>query len=58
MDALTQREQEVGFWLAPRTIEKHVESVLRKLHVENRMAAAIALHAHFSTRTAQKPGAS
>jgi DNA-binding CsgD family transcriptional regulator len=56
--SLTERESQVGFWLAqgktnaeiglilnvaPRTVEKHVESVLRKLHVENRTTAAIAI---------------
>jgi len=57
---LTPRETEVGFWLsqgktnleigvilkmATRTAEKHVESILRKLHVENRTAAAMTLRA-------------
>ena len=65
MEALTQRELEVGFWLSqgktnrevaliiaatPRTVEKHVENILRKLCVENRTAAAITLQAHFSTQ--------
>ena len=52
---LTQREAEVLFWIArgkgnyeigvilgagTRTICKHVEHILNKLHVENRTAAA------------------
>jgi DNA-binding CsgD family transcriptional regulator len=55
---LTARELEVGRWLAEgktnreiavilqsnvRTIEKHVENMLRKLGVENRTAAAVTL---------------
>jgi DNA-binding NarL/FixJ family response regulator len=55
---LTPRETEVAFWLAcgktnweigticrlsVRTAEKHVERVLRKLHVENRATAALKL---------------
>jgi len=71
MEALTPRELEVGFWLsqgktnqeigliisvAPRTAEKHVESILRKLHVENRTAAALVLHAHFSALPGARPG--
>ena len=53
---LTSRETEVARWLAQgktnleiglilaisrRTVEKHVESILRKLGVENRVAAAV-----------------
>lgn len=52
---LTPREAQVGYWIArgktnweiariltigERTVEKHVERILRKLHVENRTAAA------------------
>lgn len=55
---LTRREWQVAEWLeqgktnreiavilgtAPRTVEKHVESLLRKLQVENRTAAALIL---------------
>lgn len=55
---LTVREVEVGHWLScgktnreiavlvkasPRTIDKHVEHILAKLHVENRTTAAIVL---------------
>jgi DNA-binding CsgD family transcriptional regulator len=57
-DELTERESEVAFWIgqgktnweiaailgtAPRTIEKHVENVLKKLRVENRTTAAVQL---------------
>jgi DNA-binding NarL/FixJ family response regulator len=57
-ESLTKRESQVAFWIAqgktnreiaiiltvrPRTIEKHVENVLRKLHVENRTTAALLL---------------
>jgi len=57
---LTERESQVAFWLArgktnseigiilamrTRTVEKHVEHLLRKLHVENRTAAALLLAA-------------
>lgn len=56
--SLTPREREVGTWLAQgktnaeiaiilgtssRTVEKHIEHVLRKLHVENRTTAAVLL---------------
>jgi DNA-binding CsgD family transcriptional regulator len=56
---LTPREAEVTFWLvqgksnweiasiigsAPRTVEKHMEHVLKKLRVENRTAAAVLLN--------------
>ena len=51
MDALTQREQEVGFWLAQGKTNREIALIIST-------AAAIALHAYFSTRTAQKPGAS
>jgi DNA-binding CsgD family transcriptional regulator len=55
---LTPRERDVALWLsagktnaeiavilrmARRTAEKHVESVLRKLKVENRTTAAVLL---------------
>ena len=55
---LTPREAEIAAWLAKgktnweisvicrvsaRTIEKHVERILRKLKVENRTAAVVAL---------------
>jgi DNA-binding NarL/FixJ family response regulator len=55
---LTMREIEVGHWLScgktnreiavlvnasPRTVDKHVEHILAKLHVENRTTAAIVL---------------
>jgi DNA-binding CsgD family transcriptional regulator len=55
---LTGRECDVALWLshgktnaeiavilgmAPRTAEKHVESILRKLRVDNRTAAAVEL---------------
>lgn len=54
-EPLTPREKDVGTWVAegktnreialilnlsPRTVEKHVESILRKLHVYNRTLAA------------------
>jgi DNA-binding CsgD family transcriptional regulator len=57
-EQLTERELQVAFWLArgktnveiglilaakPRTVEKHVERILRKLRVENRTAAALLL---------------
>ena len=59
-ESLTRREAEVAGWLAEgktnreialilnlaaRTVEKHLESILRKLRVENRTAAAILIHA-------------
>jgi DNA-binding CsgD family transcriptional regulator len=62
---LTARESQVGYWLArgktnpeiaiilgaaPRTIEKHVESLLRKLAVENRTTAALVLAARFAAQ--------
>ena len=52
----TERQRQVAAWLAQgktnreiatilgiatRTVEKHVETLLRKLHVENRTAAAL-----------------
>lgn len=55
-DALSTRESQVAFWLSrgktnreialilkmrSRTVEKHVEHILRKLGVENRVAAAL-----------------
>ena len=55
---LTEAESKVAFWLAEgktnweigvivgcaaRTVEKHVERILDKMHVENRTAAAVAL---------------
>jgi DNA-binding CsgD family transcriptional regulator len=55
---LTSRESEVAFWvaegktnpeialilgIAARTIEKHMEHVLAKLHLENRVAVALRL---------------
>ncbi|HEU5257969.1 MAG TPA: LuxR C-terminal-related transcriptional regulator [Vicinamibacterales bacterium] len=64
-ESLTERESQVAFWLAqgktnieigmilnvaPRTVEKHVESILRKLHVENRTTAAVAILTRLSTR--------
>jgi DNA-binding CsgD family transcriptional regulator len=64
-ESLTEREAQVAFWLAqgktnveiglilnvaPRTAEKHVESILRKLHVENRTTAAITIRTHLSSR--------
>ena len=57
---LTARETEVAHWLSsgktnreiailvrasPRTIDKHVEHILAKLHVENRTTAAVILNA-------------
>ncbi|HEV8544030.1 MAG TPA: LuxR C-terminal-related transcriptional regulator [Verrucomicrobiae bacterium] len=57
-EELTEREKEVGQWLAlgktngeigvilnasPRTIDKHVERILAKLAVENRTTAALLL---------------
>jgi len=64
-ESMTERESQVAFWVAqgktnveigmilnvaPRTVEKHVESILRKLHVENRTTAAIAILTRLSTR--------
>ena len=58
VDGLTPRESRVAFWLArgktnreiglilnmrSRTAEKHVEHILCKLGVENRVAAALQL---------------
>jgi|1185.fasta_scaffold655937_2 DNA-binding NarL/FixJ family response regulator len=58
LDSLTTREVEVGHWLScgktnreiavllrasPRTIDKHVEHIFAKLHVENRTTAAVML---------------
>ena len=55
-ERLTPKERQVARWLAQaktnweigtilgistRTVEKHVENLLRKLHVENRTAAAL-----------------
>jgi DNA-binding CsgD family transcriptional regulator len=55
---LTSRESEVAFWveegktnpeialilgIAARTVEKHMERVLAKLHLENRVAVALRL---------------
>ena len=55
-EPLTPKERQVARWLAQaktnweigtilgistRTVEKHVENLLRKLHVENRTAAAL-----------------
>jgi DNA-binding NarL/FixJ family response regulator len=69
---LTPREQEVALWLArgksnveiglivgagTRTIEKHVEAILRKLGSVNRTSAAVALAAHgftFHTRASER----
>lgn len=60
LSELTPREKEVGRWIAlgktnpeiaillnasPRTIEKHVQSILAKLGVENRIAVALLLTA-------------
>ena len=65
-NSLTPRESHVAFWLshgktnreislilktAPRTVEKHVESILRKLHVENRTTAALTIRARFVSPT-------
>ena len=64
-ESLTERESQVAFWLAQgktnveiglilnvaaRTAEKHVESILRKLQVENRTTAAITIRTHLSSR--------
>jgi DNA-binding CsgD family transcriptional regulator len=61
---LTERESQVAFWLTRgktnreigiilnmqlRTVEKHVEHLLRKLHVENRTTAALLLATDAST---------
>jgi DNA-binding CsgD family transcriptional regulator len=61
---LTERESQVAFWLAQgktnreiaailalaaRTVEKHVESILHKLEVENRTTAALAIRARVDT---------
>src|SRR5688572_414867 len=61
--SLTERESQVAFWIAQgktnaeiglilsvgaRTVEKHVESILRKLHVENRTAAALTISTHLA----------
>ena len=55
-ERLTPKERQVARWLAQaktngeigtilgistRTVEKHVENLVRKLHVENRTAAAL-----------------
>lgn len=65
-ESLTRREAEVAVWLAEgktnreialildlaaRTVEKHLESILRKLRVENRTAAAILIHARMRPAT-------
>ena len=39
--AKTNREIAIILGMATRTVEKHVEGLLRKLHVENRTAAAL-----------------
>ncbi len=56
-ESLTRREHEVVRWISegksnrdvadllrisPRTVEKHMENILRKLGVENRTAAVMA----------------
>jgi DNA-binding CsgD family transcriptional regulator len=57
-ESFTERESQVAFWIAEgktnieiglilgigsRTVEKHVETILRKLHVENRTTAALSI---------------
>ena len=59
--ALSVRESQVALWLAqgktnreigiilgisPRTVERHVENVLRRLGLENRTTAAVVISAH------------
>lgn len=56
LERLTQREMQVLFWIvegktngeigrilgiSPRTVEKHCESIFRKLGIENRYAAIV-----------------
>lgn len=56
LERLTKREKEVLFWIvegktngdigrileiSPRTVEKHCESIFRKLGIENRYAAIV-----------------
>jgi DNA-binding CsgD family transcriptional regulator len=68
--ALTAREREVADWLSlgksnaeicsilaanTRTIEKHVEHILQKLGVENRVGAAIRLASEPQLLTAPEP---
>ena len=58
---LSVRESQVAFWLAEgksnrdigaildiscRTVERHVENILRKLGLENRTSAAVVISAH------------
>ena len=72
-DGLTERESDVAFWLTQgktnfeigvilniraRTVEKHVEHLLRKLHVENRVSAALLLAGGFTTKGAEARAAS
>jgi DNA-binding CsgD family transcriptional regulator len=64
--ALTPREAEIAIWLAQgktnqeiamilqgcvRTIEKHVEQILKKLHAENRATAAVLISSAVNSRT-------
>jgi DNA-binding CsgD family transcriptional regulator len=62
---LSSRECDVALWLSqgktnpeiamilgisPRTAEKHVEAILRKMHAENRTTAAVALSQFIGVR--------
>ena len=68
--ALTSRESDVAFWVAQgktnleiglilgisgRTVEKHVEHILRKLGIENRATAAVAIATALATRDPRSP---
>ncbi|MDQ8205183.1 helix-turn-helix transcriptional regulator [Pelagicoccus sp. SDUM812003] len=66
LDRLTRREKQVLFWIvegktngdigrileiSPRTVEKHCESIFRKLGIENRYSAIVcALTNHWDLR--------
>jgi DNA-binding CsgD family transcriptional regulator len=65
---LTGREAEIAYWMAQgktnveigvilaiasRTVEKHLEHVLAKLGVENRVAAAVHIHKCLSNTFAE-----
>jgi len=65
-DQLTKRERDVLAWMgkgkrngeialilgiSPATVKKHAENIFKKLHVENRTAAAMA----FTEKTRENP---